>query len=250
MDLKGKIAVITGSTGGMGRVIVDRLDHEGVVCVLLGTKEDELKTLLGSLKTEGGRYYAANFADEKEMLSASERISKEVGDIDVLINLAGIGIYKQIEDVSLDDWQNSFSVGVTAPYFLTKALIGNLAKSELSLVLNMGSGAGVIPMAGRSVYCASKFALRGATLSLAEEFKKAKPNFCLITMGSTLTPFGPMSLEEKKKEMEEGKAYFTPDWVADKLVSIIKDDARETEYTFYPTDYVGGSWKLPEAESK
>jgi hypothetical protein len=85
--------------------------------------------------------------------------------------------------------------------------------------------------------------VRGLTLSLSEEFKNTKTHFCLITLGSTLTSFGPMSFEEKKREMESGKAYFTPSWVAKKLVEIIKDDNREIEYTLYPTDYNLGSYK-------
>lgn len=248
MDIKEKVAVVTGATGGIGRAIVEELDKLGVKLVLLGTHEEELKNLLSSLKTEGGRHYASNFSDPDEIIKISEKMSHEVGIVDILINLAGIGIYKSIEEVSLKDWQDSMSIGVTAPYFLTKALTKNMSQSDLSVVLNMGSGMGVIPAAGRSVYCTSKFALRGMTLSLAEEFKKTKPHFCLITLGSTLTPFGPMSLEEKKKEMEEGKAYFTPDWVAKKVVEIISNEDRDVEYRLYPSEYEGGSWKLSEEE--
>ena len=100
-------------------------------------------------------------------------------------------------------------------------------------------------MRGRSVYCSTKFALRGATLSLAEEYNDQKPHFCLITLGSTLTSFGPMTLAEKQRDCDSGKAYFTPEWVAKKLVEIIKDDHRETEYTLYPGDYGFGEWKKP-----
>ena len=54
-----------------------------------------------------------------------------------------------------------------------------------------------------------------------------------------------MTLEEKKKESESGKAYFTPGWVAEKLVEIIKNENREVEYTLYPTDYNLGHWEKP-----
>ena len=104
-------------------------------------------------------------------------------------------------------------------------------------MINIGSGMGVIPAPGRSVYCAMKFALRGMTLSLAEEFKRTKPHFILLTLGSVLTGFGPMSLAEKKEEALKGKAYLTPEWVAKKVVEIIKAEAKESEYTFYPSDY-------------
>lgn len=237
MNLNGKVAVITGATGGMGRAIAKELDSEGVVCVLLGTHEEELNNLAKTLNTKGSKCYAADFSNPDEIVRISEKVAKEVPAVDLLINLAGIGIYKPIEEVSLEEWQNSFSIGVTAAYFLTKSLIKNMSDSDLSLVLSMGSGMGIIPTPGRSVYCASKFALRGMVLSLAEEFKKSKPHFCLMSMGSVLTSFGPMSMEEKKKEMEEGKSYFTPEWVAKKVIEIAKDQNREVEYKLYPTDY-------------
>ena len=98
-------------------------------------------------------------------------------------------------------------------------------------------------MSGRSIYCATKFAVRGLTLSLAEEFRRTSVEFCLITLGSVLTSFGPMSFDEKKSEMEKGKkAYFTPDWVAKKLISIMKDEDRRSEYTLFPSNYVA-EWK-------
>jgi 3-oxoacyl-[acyl-carrier protein] reductase len=138
-------------------------------------------------------------------------------------------------------------IGVTSVFIFTKELMTNLSSSSDSLVLNIGSGAGVIPMSGRSLYSSMKFALRGLTLSLAEEFKRMEnPKFCLITLGSTLTSFGPMSFEEKKKDMESGKAYFTPEWVSDKLTEIIRDENREVEYTLYPGDYGFGEWHKPE----
>ncbi len=123
----------------------------------------------------------------------------------------------------------------------------SLSKSTSGLVLNIGSGAGTIPMAGRSVYCTTKFGLRGLTLSLAEEFKRvSNPKFCLITLGSTLTSFGPMRFEDKKLEMEKGKAYFTPEWVGEKLIEIVKDENREVEYQLFPGDYGFGEWNKPE----
>ncbi len=237
MDLKGKIAVVTGATGGIGRAIVSALDGEGVICVLLGTHEDELKKLLDGLRTKGGKYYIANFTDINDVVSVGKKIEGDFEKIDLLANVAGIGVYKPIEEVAVKEWEDSFTIGNTAPYFLTQTLLPKLSKSDLALVINIGSGMGVIAAPGRSVYCSMKFALRGQTLSLAEEFKRMKPNFVLMTLGSVLTSFGPMSFEEKRKEMESGKGYLTPETVAKKIVDIAKDQNREVEYEIYPADY-------------
>lgn len=246
MDLKNKVVVITGATGGIGRKLVKELDKEGARFVLVSKSEEELQNLLKTLNGKDNTYYVCDLSIQEEVVKLAKEIKSKFEYVDILINLAGIGIYKPIEEVSLDDWNSSLNIGLTAPFILTKNIIELLKKNKDSLVLNMGSGAGVIPMAGRSTYCSMKFGLRGLTLSLAEEFKRTKPSFCLITLGSTLTSFGPMSLEEKKENQLKGMAYFTPEWVAKKLAEIIKNDKREIEYTIYPGDYGFGWWKKPQ----
>jgi len=167
------------------------------------------------------------------------KIKSDYGQIDILINAAGIGTYKNLTELTLDDWDYSIALNLTAPFVLIKELLPK------SLVLTIGSGAGVIPMRGRSGYCASKFGLRGLMLSLAEEYKDQDPKFCLITLGSTLTNFGPLTLDQKLEKHKNGDAYFTTEWVANKLIEIIENDNREVEYVLYPGDFGFGTWKKP-----
>lgn len=236
--MRTKVAVVTGATGGIGRAIIEELDKEGFTCVLIGKHEKELQTLQKSLKTRGSKYYICDFSKVNEVIEAGKEILKDFDTVDVLLNVAGIGVYKPIEEVTVKEWEDSYAIGNTSPYFLTKTLLPSLSKSDLSLVINIGSGMGVMPAGGRSVYSSMKFALRGQTLSLAKEFERSKPNFVLMTLGSVLTAFGPMSLEEKKNEMETGgKGYLTPEYVAKKILEVIKDKNREDEYTVYSADY-------------
>ena len=247
MNLKEKVVVVVGATGGIGREVVNRLDKEGVNLILVSKTESELQNLIKKLSGKNHKYYPCDLSSQEETQNTAKKICEENENINLLIHCAGIGVYKQIEDATLDDWNKSLNINLSSSFIFTKELLPNLSSNKESLVLNIGSGAGVIPMSGRSVYCTTKFGLRGLTLSLAEEFKRiGNPKFCLITLGSTLTSFGPMSFEDKKNEMEKGKAYFTPEWVGEKLMEIIKDDAREVEYTLYPGDYGFGEWHSPE----
>jgi short-subunit dehydrogenase len=239
MDLKDKIIVITGASKGIGNTLTKFLAKEGARVILVARSEEILKDLVKNFGEEKHKYYACDLSNINEVFNLVRKIKKDFEKVDVLVNAAGIGVYKPIEEVKTEEWDLSFAIGVKAPYFLTQGLLPLLQKSDLSLVLDIGSGMGVLPAAGRSVYCSMKFALRGATLSLAEEFERTKPHFCLITLGSTLTGFGPMSVEKKRRQMEEGKAYFTPEWVAQKLTEIIKDEKREVEYTLFPSEYKG-----------
>ena len=237
MDVKEKVVVIAGATGGVGSAVAKEFAKRGAKLVLLGRSEEKLQKMTGELG-EGNKHYTVDFTDENSITEVAKKILSDFPQIDVLVNSAGYGVYKPIEEVEVDEWNDSFAIGVTAPYFLTKFLLPGLTKAN-SVVVNMGSGAGVMPMAGRSVYSVQKFALRGMTLSLAEEFKGTKTDFVLMTMGSILTEFGPMTLEEKRREMDSGKAYFTPEWVAEKIVEIAEDDNRKVEYEFYPSAYEG-----------
>lgn len=242
MNLKSKNIIITGATGGIGRELVQKLDSEEANLILISRSESELENLSKNLKS-ASEYFVCDFSNQKEVEILAKQIYKKYKNIDVLVNAAGIGIYKSLSDETLDEWNISMNINVASHFILVKGLLRNLKKSKGSLVLSIGSGAGVIPMAGRSLYCTSKFAVRGLILSLAEEFKKTSMDFCLITLGSTLTSFGPMSYQDKKNDMEKGrKAYFTPEWVAEKLVSIIKDDDRRFEYTLFPSHYAS-DWK-------
>lgn len=244
MDIKNKTIVVAGATGGIGSPTVRKLSDEGANLVLLARDENILKSLIKELGANHS-YLTIDFTDTDSVLKCAEELISKFDKVDVLLNMAGIGIYQPIADVTEKDWDQSFEINVKSPFFLTQGLLPLLEKVDDSLVLNIGSGAGVMGMRGRSVYCATKFALRGWTLSLVEEYQGISPSFCLITLGSTLTEFGPMTLLEKQKESDSGKAYFTPEWVSSKLVEIIKDDKREVEYVLYPTDYDLGNWDKP-----
>lgn len=244
MDLKRKTILITGGSRGIGRALAENLAREGAHLVLIARSEDRLKKFITQYGKEH-RYYVCDLTDRGQVMKLTESVKKECPRLDILINIAGIGIYKNLENTSLSDWQSSFATNVAAPFMLTQGLLPLLQKTKDSFVLNIGSGAGTIPMRGRSMYCATKFAFRGWTLSLAEEFKDTSPRFFLITLGSTLTNFSGKSIEEKKKEMAAGRAYFPVEWVANKLVEILKDDTRDTEIVLFPGDFGFGKWKKP-----
>ncbi|MFZ3301987.1 MAG: SDR family oxidoreductase [Microgenomates group bacterium] len=233
MDLKNKIAVVTGATGGIGREIVKKLDEEGAQIILVSKNETELQNLLQTLRNKISKYYVCDFNNQEETEKVAKNIADEFNKIDLLINSAGIGIYKTIEEISLDEWNMALNINLNSVFIMTKELISSLSGSKKSMVINMGSGSGLIPIASRSSYCTSKFALRGLTLSLAEEFKRFEnPKFVLINLGSVLTGFGPLSYEEKVKLMESGKYYITPEWVANQISSIILKENPEIEYDF------------------
>lgn len=213
MDLQNKIAVITGASGGIGSVLSKKLTEAGV-------------RLIPSI---------VDLTDHDALDKFVLEVKSQTDHLDLLLNVAGIGVYKSLEDITAAEWEHSFALNVEATLLLSKELLPLLQKSPDSVILNIGSGAGVTPIGNRSLYCATKFALRGLTLSLAEEFSGRSPRFVLLTLGSVLTNFAGVPVDEKLKRQKEGKAYFTPNEVADKIIEILKTPHPEPEYTFYPS---------------
>lgn len=243
MDLKDKTVILIGATGGIGSALAKNLNREGARLILISKSEDKLAILAKELNNS--QYFTCDLTNTDEVHKTIAKISNSFSEVSVLVNAAGIGIYKNIEETADEDLNNSYRINVLSPFLFIRDLLPKLKQINDSLVLNIGSGAGTIPMRSRSVYCSTKYALRGLILSLAEEFKEKNPKFLLITLGSTITNFGGKTIAEKKQEYEKGRAYFSPEWVANKLMEIIKDNLQEVEITLFPGDYGFGTWKKP-----
>jgi len=243
MILNDRVILITGCTQGISKNFANVLAKHNQL-ILLGRNEYKLKKLIKEL---GGRHkdYAADLSDQKQLKTTIENIKHDNDKIDCIFNIAGVGIYKNIEELDDAEWQYSLNLNVTAPYLLIKHLLPNLKKSNTPLIVNIGSGAGTVGMKGRCAYVASKFALRGLSLSLSEELSNQNIKVTLITLGSTLTNFGGTPVREKEKQYRQGKAYFTTKWVVDKVMEILSEDIIKDEYVLYPGDFGFGEWKKP-----
>jgi len=239
MDLKGKIAVVAGASGGVGREVSLELGRRGVDVVLVARRKDVLTTIKEEIERLGGSssLYECDLTNLTSVDELVGDLEKNFEHVDILVNAVGVGVYKKLKDTSFEDWKRSLDVNVTAPFLLTQKLLPFLQKVEKAVVISMGSGMGRVAVAGRSPYCASKFALRGLMLSLAKEFKKSNIKICLLTLGSVLTSFGPLSLEKKMEKQKSGKKYLDPEDLAHTIVSKIENDSLEDEVVIYPSQY-------------
>jgi len=237
MNLKGKIAVVTGSGGGIGSETVKALKRDGVKLILVEKEKSLLEGIIDILDGDEGNIFECDFGNPTDVGRLAKELSARVPVIDFLFNIAGLGIYKNIDDLTVDEWQKSVDINLTAPFVLIKELLPSLKKSDGAVVVNIGSGMGVIPTAGRVAYCSTKFGLRGMSLSLSKEFKDRNVSFVLMTLGSVMTSFGTGELASKKKLESEGKKYLDPCEVANKIIEIVKDENRDAEYEIYPEGY-------------
>jgi len=225
-----KIAIVTGANGGIGRVLIKWLEKGGVRCICVD-KEG----------IPSDNFLLCDLSQQTEVQNLIKIISSKFEVVDLLFNVAGIGIYKKIEDLTVKEWNDSLAINLSAPYILLKGLLPLLKKSNNPLVVNFGSGMGVEPTAERIAYCTSKFGLRGLSLSLSKEFRNEDVKIVLLTLGSIMTNFGTGGLGLRKRLAENGKKYLMPDEVVKKVIEIINSPTVKPEYVMYPQGYLSGS---------
>ena len=169
--LDGKVAIITGSTSGMGRDTAYLFAKEGAKVVVTGRNEARAKQVVDNIKAEGGEaiYVIADTAD----LGASQKIfdatMEAYGTVDVLFNNAGMLSLKPILDCSLEEFLNVMNVNVTSAFMLTKLCAPVMKAKGEGHIINTSSVAGCAAHWGPVAYCTSKHAMNGLTKAMALE---------------------------------------------------------------------------------
>lgn len=232
-----KTAVITGAGGSIGSFLVKALEKEGITCILIEKEKDLLGELVHMPDGNKHYFYKADFCNQNEINGVIDNISLKLKKIDYIFNVAGIGIYKELEDLTLSEWRMSLDINLNSVFLFAKGLLPLLKKSDDAMVFSFGSGMGIYPKGKRVAYCASKFGLRGLSLTLSKEFKGRGIDFVLLTLGSVMTDFGTGGLMYRKKLEEKGKRYLSVEEVVQKVMEITKSVSREEEYALYPEGY-------------
>jgi short-subunit dehydrogenase len=164
-----KRILITGASRGIGRAIAEKLASPETILLLQGRDRNALKETCRLVEANGARmssllYELADKSQIEELLAA---VGSE--PLDVLINNAGFAIVKPLDAISLDEWNKTLAVNVTAPFLLTQKLSANM-KTGASIV-NILSIAAKSGFANWSSYCMSKFALEGFSQSIRDELR-------------------------------------------------------------------------------
>lgn len=245
MNLDGKTVCIIGATGGIGREVSLAFAKRKVDLILVARKIDSLDVLEKELSFPNVKIfkYTCDISAPDSIENLAKKIEKDHKKIDVLAHLAGIGIYKNIPDISIQEWKLSLDINVTSVFYVIQKLLPLLQKSDEAIVFASGSGMGKVALSGRAAYCASKFALRGLMQSLSKEYKGSNIHFIHLTLGSVLTAFGPLSLAHKRRKHREGKGYLEPEWLANHIVTRIEHGTLTDETPIYPRHYYSESRK-------
>jgi 3-oxoacyl-[acyl-carrier protein] reductase len=172
MLLKGKKALITGGSRGIGREIVLAFLREGASVWYVDLAEGESLAEYQAIANEHGAtatFREANVADEESVSAAIEAIQSESGGLDTLVNNAGITRDNLLFRMSAKEWNDVISVNLTSAFFTSKLVVRQMAKQRSGSVINVASIVGIIGNAGQVNYSASKAGMIGLTKSMARE---------------------------------------------------------------------------------
>ena len=167
-DLKGRKALVTGATGGIGEAIARALHQCGAIVGLHGTREEKLAELASELG-ERTMLFPANLSDRDSVAALGEKVEADMDGLDILVNNAGItrdGLFVRMSD---DDWDDVIRVNLTSVFGLTRAIAYPMMRRKSGRIINITSIVGVTGNPGQANYCASKAGMIGLSKSLAQE---------------------------------------------------------------------------------
>lgn len=189
-SLKGKTAIITGTSSGIGRAIGLALAEAGVQCVLAARREKDLKKLADEIQELGVKVLVlkTDVAQEEDLNTLVTKTIREFKHLHILINNAGVYHRGRLEKLEVDKLLTTINVNLIAPMLLTKLALPYLKKESHSAVINISSIAGTMGFARGSAYAASKHGMLGFSDSLFEEVREDGIKVCAICPGFVATP--------------------------------------------------------------
>lgn len=177
--------LITGANRGIGYAITKKLLSRGHRVIGLS------RTIHNLLEIQSVDLivYEVDLLDINQINKVLEDLNERKIVVNVIINNAGKGLFKGIESISLEEWENIMRLNVTVPFYLIHKLIGGMKANSFGRIINIGSDADHVPYENASLYCATKFGLFGMTESLRLELKKANIGITTISPARVDTYF-------------------------------------------------------------
>jgi len=247
MRLQGKVAIVTGSTKGIGRAIAIGYAEEGATVIVCGRSENLAKSLAEELSKKGKKVVALRL-DVTSVDSINQvvaQVVKQFGKIDILVNNAGISpIWKRVEETGKDAWDQIIATNLTGAFLCSQAVGKVMIKQKSGKIINMTSVGGKVALPRLVAYCASKAGIISLTQVLAAEW--AQHNILVNAIGPSYveTEFtaglrGNERIYEELKNKNLLKRFAQPEEIVGAAIFLASD---ESNYITGQTIFVDGGW--------
>ncbi len=253
-ELRGRVALVTGASRGIGAAIATALAGEGCHVALAARSEDALEKLAAELRQKFGvqtLVLPIDLSDEAQAEAMVAATVAALGRIDILVNNAGAGIYGDITALRSADLRATFDLNFFAPVAAMAAAVPHMRAQGDGVIVNIGSLVGKFPQPLGGGYSASKFALHAASGAARAELKDDNIAVVLVCPGLTDTEFAAHSrisvpgLEDMQGERHAPLRGVAPARVARRVVKAIRRREREVYITLFDRLVVLGAQLLP-----
>ncbi len=196
-NLTGKVAIVTGSTKGIGLAIAERMINDGISVVVSSRTESEVASVVERL---GDHAFGivCDVADAKACQRLVDETVERFERLDVLVNNAGLGIFKPISEMTVEEWRLQIDVNLGGVFYCSKAALSHLIASGDGYIINIGSLAGRNTFANGTGYNASKFGLLGMSEAMMLDVRYDDVRVSIVMPGSVNTPFSDHAISPQR----------------------------------------------------
>ena len=220
MDLKDKIALVTGGNSGLGKATAKHLINEGSTVIITGRDHEKTKRVAQEI---GAVPFDCDVTDDNAIDALYRFIEDEYGRLDILINNAGIGKRRELTELTREDIKEIYEVNVFGATMIAQGAAKLFKRQQRGDIVNIASTASLKGYPTGSIYCSSKFALRGLTQCWQGELRKDNIRVIQVNPSEVPTAFGDEENREER-ELEENK--LRPEEIAHTIISTLQMDGR------------------------
>ncbi|RYY70340.1 MAG: SDR family oxidoreductase [Chitinophagaceae bacterium] len=188
-NIKGKNILVAGATGGIGSLAAKLLCSSGANVFLTGRNHQKLTEVAASCGIPLNQSLAADLSRDEEVEALKEQYFTAFDHLDILVNASGVGIIKNMDVISNEEFMRCIQLNLYGSFLLTKAFLPNMKENKKGLIINIPGVLGKVPMAGAAAYSASKYGLVGMMQSIREELKRTEIRITNLFLGGVDTPF-------------------------------------------------------------
>lgn len=202
--LKDKVAIITGASKGIGKAIAEHYAREGARLVISARHREMLQKTEDELKSKGAECTAvvADMANEGDVKNLIKTASNSFGRIDVIVNNAGIGMFKPVSEMTTEEYDRLFNVNMRGTFIASREVLKYMIRQNDGVIINIASLAGKNAVENGAAYAATKWAMLGFGKSLMLEVRKYNIRVVTICPGSVDTDFSFSSSPNRDKVLK------------------------------------------------